>query len=93
MMKVIIWLYVLQEHSLIKSPEHYVCIEIRKDCSLKTIQSFLASIFSQSETSEALTEICRVDPAFDGGQFLRIVQYDIIPNIFEVMIEIDSFLT
>jgi import inner membrane translocase subunit TIM44 len=43
-----------------------------------------ASIFSQSETSEALTEICRVDPAFDVAQFLRVVQYDIIPNIFEV---------
>lgn len=53
---------------------------------------FSASVFSQSETSEALTEICRVDPAFDSGQFLRIVQYDIIPNIFEVMIETDSFL-
>jgi import inner membrane translocase subunit TIM44 len=46
--------------------------------------SFLASIFSQSETSEALTEICRVDPTFDVAQFLRIVQYDVIPNIFEV---------
>jgi import inner membrane translocase subunit TIM44 len=45
---------------------------------------FAASIFSQSETSEALTEICRVDPAFDVARFLRIVQYDIIPNIFEV---------
>lgn len=53
---------------------------------------FSASVFSQSETSEALTEICRVDPAFDSGQFLRIVQYDIIPNIFEVMIETDSLL-
>ena len=41
-------------------------------------------MFSQSETSEALTEICRVDPTFDVAQFIRIVQYDIIPNIFEV---------
>lgn len=44
-----------------------------------------ASIFSQSETSEALTEICRVDPTFDVAQFIRVVQYDIIPNIFEVI--------
>jgi len=51
--------------------------------------SFQASIFSQSETSEALTEICRVDPTFDVGQFLRVVQYDIIPNIFEVKTKID----
>ncbi len=34
--------------------------------------------------SEALTEICRVDPTFDIAQFLRIVQYDVVPNIFEV---------
>lgn len=46
---------------------------------------FEASIFSQSETSEALTEICRVDPTFDVAQFIRVVQYDIIPNIFEVI--------
>lgn len=34
--------------------------------------------------SEALTEICRVDPNFDVTRFLRLVQYDVIPNIFEV---------
>ena len=43
-----------------------------------------ASVFSQSEMSETLTEICRIDPTFDTVQFLRIVQYDIVPNIFEV---------
>ncbi|CAF1069448.1 unnamed protein product [Adineta steineri] len=47
------------------------------------VSGALSSIFSQSETSEALTEICRVDPTFDVAQFLRVVQYDIIPNIFE----------
>ncbi|CAF3306792.1 unnamed protein product [Rotaria socialis] len=47
------------------------------------VSGALSSIFSQSETSEALTEICRVDPAFDVAQFIRVVQYDIIPNIFE----------
>jgi hypothetical protein len=74
---------VLQEHLQIKCPEHYVCREKEK-YSFNGFVSFLASIFSQSETSEALTEICRVDPTFDVAQFLRIVQYDIIPNIFEV---------
>ena len=34
--------------------------------------------------SETLTDICRIDPTFDTVQFLRLVQYDIIPNIFEV---------
>ncbi|CAF0998549.1 unnamed protein product [Adineta ricciae] len=47
------------------------------------ISGALSSVFSQSETSEALTEICRVDPTFDVAQFIRIVQYDVIPNIFE----------
>jgi len=47
------------------------------------VSGALSSIFSQSETSEALTEICRIDPTFDVAQFIRIVQYDIIPNIFE----------
>jgi mitochondrial import inner membrane translocase subunit TIM44 len=49
-----------------------------------TPRSVSASLFSQSEMSEALTEICRVDPTFDCARFLRIVQYDIVPNIFEV---------
>jgi len=47
------------------------------------ISGALSSVFSPSETSEALTEICRVDPTFDVAQFIRIVQYDVIPNIFE----------
>ena len=51
----------------------------------------IASIFSQSEMSEALTEICRVDPTFDAVQFLRVVQYDIIPNIFEVSCKRGNF--
>ncbi|CAF0969032.1 unnamed protein product [Rotaria sordida] len=47
------------------------------------VSGALSSIFSQSETSEALTEICRIDPTFDVEKFIRIVQYDIIPNILE----------
>jgi len=47
------------------------------------ISGAFSSIFSQSEMSEALTEICRVDPNFDVTRFLRLVQYDVIPNIFE----------
>ena len=64
-------------------------VEWRKRTRILSIDLFssLASVFSQSETSEALTEICRVDPTFDVAQFLRIVQYDIIPNIFEVGID------
>ncbi len=80
----------LQEHLLIKCPEHCVCIQ--REWLIEWIRfsfSFQASIFSQSETSEALTEICRVDPTFDVAQFLRVVQYDIIPNIFEVKTKID----
>ncbi|CAF1046912.1 unnamed protein product [Didymodactylos carnosus] len=47
------------------------------------VSGALTSVFSPSETSETLTEICRSDPAFDVAKFLKNVQYDIIPNIFE----------
>lgn len=34
--------------------------------------------------SEVLTEILRVDPAFDKDRFLRQCEKDIIPNVLEV---------
>lgn len=34
--------------------------------------------------SEVLTEILKVDPAFDKDSFLKLCERDIIPNILEV---------
>ena len=36
--------------------------------------------------SEVLTEILRVDPAFDKDRFLQQCENDIIPNVLEAMI-------
>ena len=41
-------------------------------------------LFSKTEMSEVLTEILRVDPAFDKDRFLQQCENDIIPNILEV---------
>lgn len=41
-------------------------------------------LFSKTEMSEVLTEILRVDPAFDKDRFLKQCENDIIPNVLEV---------
>ncbi|GAB1602491.1 mitochondrial import inner membrane translocase subunit TIM44-like [Argonauta hians] len=47
------------------------------------------SMFSKTEMSEVLTEICRIDPTFDKEMFLRNCEREIIPNILEAMIRGD----
>ncbi|XP_036306178.1 mitochondrial import inner membrane translocase subunit TIM44 isoform X3 [Pipistrellus kuhlii] len=47
---------------------------------------FNRGLFSKTEMSEVLTEILRVDPAFDKERFLQQCENDIIPNILEAMI-------
>ena len=44
----------------------------------------LGGLFSKMEMSEVLTEILRVDPAFDKDRFLQQCENDIIPNVLEV---------
>ncbi|CAL8268746.1 unnamed protein product [Arctogadus glacialis] len=46
----------------------------------------LGGLFSKTEMSEVLTEILKIDPAFDKDSFLRQCERDIIPNILEAMI-------
>ncbi len=36
--------------------------------------------------SEALTEICKMDPDFSKEEFLKKCENDIIPNILEAMV-------
>lgn len=47
------------------------------------------SMFSKTEMSEVLTEICRIDPSFDKEKFLKSCEREIIPNILEAMIRGD----
>lgn len=46
-------------------------------------------VFRKTELSEALTEICKMDPNFDKAAFLRECEVDIIPNILEAMVRGD----
>ncbi|XP_038628592.1 mitochondrial import inner membrane translocase subunit TIM44 [Tachyglossus aculeatus] len=50
------------------------------------VTDLLGGLFSKTEMSEVLTEILKVDPAFDKDHFLRQCKDDIIPNILEAMI-------
>ncbi|XP_058137885.1 mitochondrial import inner membrane translocase subunit TIM44 [Dasypus novemcinctus] len=50
------------------------------------VTDLLGGLFSKTEMSEVLTEILRVDPAFDKDRFLRQCENDIIPNVLEAMI-------
>lgn len=40
---------------------------------------------TQSHVSEALTEICKVDPTFDKFEFLQFCEKTIVPNVLEVI--------
>ncbi|XP_004595771.2 mitochondrial import inner membrane translocase subunit TIM44 [Ochotona princeps] len=50
------------------------------------VTDLLGGLFSKTEMSQVLTEILRVDPAFDKDSFLHQCEKDIIPNILEAMI-------
>ncbi|XP_033051348.1 mitochondrial import inner membrane translocase subunit TIM44 isoform X1 [Trachypithecus francoisi] len=47
------------------------------------VTDLLGGLFSKTEMSEVLTEILRVDPAFDKDRFLKQCESDIIPNVLE----------
>ncbi|KAK7012044.1 mitochondrial import inner membrane translocase subunit TIM44 [Biomphalaria glabrata] len=46
-------------------------------------------VFTKTEMSEVLTEICKIDPNFNKEQFLRLCEKEIIPNILEAMVRGD----
>lgn len=50
------------------------------------VSDVMGGMFSKTELSETLTEICKVDPNFDEKRFLRDCETDIIPNILEAMV-------
>lgn len=53
------------------------------------ITDIFGGLFSRTELSETLTEICKIDPNFDLPTFLRDCENDIIPNILEAMVRGD----
>lgn len=53
------------------------------------VSDVMGNLFSKTELSETLTEICKIDPNFEEKQFIRDCENDIIPNILEAMIRGD----
>ncbi|XP_054160516.1 mitochondrial import inner membrane translocase subunit TIM44-like [Oppia nitens] len=53
------------------------------------VTELFGGLFSKTELSEVLTEVCKIDPNFDKNQFLKECETDIIPNILEAMIRPD----
>lgn len=45
---------------------------------------------SDSEIPHVLNEISKVDPSFDLQEFLRFCETDIIPNVLEVSVPVDT---
>lgn len=50
------------------------------------VGEMFGGLFSKTELSEVLTEICKIDPHFDKQHFLKECEADIIPNILEAML-------
>lgn len=53
------------------------------------VTDIMGGLFSKTELSETLTEICKIDPNFNEKQFLRDCETDIIPNVLEAMVRGD----
>lgn len=53
------------------------------------LSDMFGGLFTKTELSEVLTEICKMDPNFDKEQFLVECEYRIIPNILEAMVRGD----
>jgi len=50
------------------------------------VVDIMGGLFQKTELSEALTEICKMDPNFNKEEFLKQCEQDIIPNILESMV-------
>ena len=45
-------------------------------------------MFAKTELSQVLTEIIKMDTDFTKEEFLRLCQFDFIPNILEVILKL-----
>ncbi|XP_058124444.1 mitochondrial import inner membrane translocase subunit TIM44-like [Anopheles ziemanni] len=50
------------------------------------VSDIMGNLFSKTELSETLTELCKIDPSFDQKQFLSDCENDIIPNVLESIV-------
>ncbi|ESO01933.1 hypothetical protein HELRODRAFT_66185 [Helobdella robusta] len=51
------------------------------------LSELFGGIFTKTEMSTVLTEIIRMDPTFDKEQFIKLCQFDFIPNILEAIVQ------
>lgn len=51
------------------------------------VSDITGNLFSKTELSETLTEICKIDPSFEVKKFVHDCETDIIPNILEALIQ------
>ena len=49
------------------------------------LQDVFGTVITNTELSETLTEIVKMDPSFEKEQFLKDCEKDIIPNILEAI--------
>ena len=49
------------------------------------LQDVFGSVFTNTELSDCLTEIVKMDPSFEKEQFLKDCEKDIIQNILEAI--------
>ncbi|KAL3266924.1 hypothetical protein HHI36_011074 [Cryptolaemus montrouzieri] len=49
------------------------------------VSDIVGGLFTKTELSETLTEICKLDNSFETKRFLKQCETDIIPNILEAM--------
>jgi len=53
------------------------------------VGQLFGSVFTKTEMSEVMTEICKIDPNFDQEKFVRLCETLIIPNVLEALIRGD----
>ncbi|KAL3866842.1 hypothetical protein ACJMK2_044103 [Sinanodonta woodiana] len=65
-------------------------VAIRATRAFTDKMSYLfGGMFSKTEMSEVLTEICKIDPNFDNQKFIMMCEQEIIPNVLEAIVRGD----
>ncbi|XP_050401166.1 mitochondrial import inner membrane translocase subunit TIM44 [Patella vulgata] len=66
----------------------HMLVRVTRGFTDKVGQVF-GGMFSKTEMSEVLTEICKIDPSFEKERFVRMCEKEIIPNVLEAIIRGD----
>ena len=61
-----------------------------KKTSFQKMSYISGGMFSSTEMSEVLTEVCKMDPNFKLEKFVHWCHYSVIPNILEAIAQGDE---